>query len=74
MARTAKRLGEEAAVSHDAGGYVCNHAFFTAAHLGATSASGMRVGFVHLPPVARDDVRLLRIVEVVRAWLTERSA
>jgi hypothetical protein len=31
----------------------------------------MRVGFVHVPPEAATDPKLSRVVEVVRAWLTE---
>ncbi|MDJ0942478.1 MAG: pyroglutamyl-peptidase I [Kiloniellales bacterium] len=71
MAETARGLGEEVELSRDAGGYVCNHAFFTAAHLAATAFPGTRTGFVHLPRVERSDKRLEAFVDIVRAWIAE---
>lgn len=68
MAETARDLGEEVAFSRDAGGYVCNHVFFTAAHLAATDLPGTDAGFVHLPEVGGADKRLKRFVAILRAW------
>jgi pyroglutamyl-peptidase len=70
LASTARRLGEEVEFSHDAGGYVCNHVFFVAAHLGAVGSHQMDCGFVHLPRISGPDDRLHRVVDVVAAWLT----
>ena len=71
MAEAAGRLGEEIEFSRDAGGYVCNHVFFTAAHLAASDLPGTDAGFVHLPAVEQADSRLKRFVEIVRAWIAE---
>jgi pyroglutamyl-peptidase len=48
MQRSLKEAGFEAELSEDAGGYLCNHLFYRAAH-----AFGARFpyGFVHVPPV-----------------------
>lgn len=71
MAETAYDLGEEVEFSRDAGGYVCNHVFFTAAHLAATRFPDTRTGFVHLPAVEPSDKRLKRFVAIVRTWAEE---
>lgn len=39
----------EAAMSHSAGTFVCNHVFFGLSHMAATSRPGLRVGFIHIP-------------------------
>jgi pyroglutamyl-peptidase len=39
------------AVSNDAGGYVCNHAFFRARHEIAESGYAIPCGFIHVPPI-----------------------
>lgn len=72
MADASRRLGERVLFSHDAGGYVCNHVFFTAAHLVATVYPATRCGFVHLPAVATSDERLSRFVEIVRIWIEDK--
>ena len=72
MADTSRRLGERVLFSHDAGGFVCNHVFFTAAHLVATVYPATRCGFVHLPAVLATDKRLARIVEIVRTWIEDK--
>jgi pyroglutamyl-peptidase len=69
MAGTAGSLSEDVAFSHDAGGYVCNHVFFTARHVVATEQPTVRCGFVHLPAVQGHGERLGRLVKVVRAWI-----
>lgn len=69
MADAARALGEDVAFSHDAGGYVCNHVFFTAAHLVTTQLPGTRCGFVHLSFVEGPSERLTRLVEVVWVWV-----
>jgi pyroglutamyl-peptidase len=70
MAEAARDLSEEALFSHDAGGYVCNHVFFTAAHLVATEFPGTRCGFVHLPAVKESGERLTRLLDIVRLWIS----
>jgi pyroglutamyl-peptidase len=72
MADAARDFGEHAIFSHDAGGYVCNHVFFTAAHLAATEFPGTNCGFVHLPAVQESDERLMRLLEIVRIWIAEQ--
>jgi pyroglutamyl-peptidase len=69
MANAASELSEEVVFSHDAGCYVCNHAYFIAAHLLATEFPGSKCGLVHLPAVQRSDERLSRLVEIVRVWI-----
>ena len=72
MADASRRLGERVLFSHDAGGFVCNHVFFTAAHLVATVYPATRCGFVHLPAVRASDKRLSRFVEIVRIWIEDK--
>jgi pyroglutamyl-peptidase len=38
-------------VSEDAGGYVCNHAFFRACHEIAQLGRSIPCGFIHVPPI-----------------------
>ncbi|MFD7921953.1 pyroglutamyl-peptidase I [Streptomyces sp. NPDC059740] len=45
----ARAAGVPASVSHTAGTFVCNHAFYTLAHLIATERPALRGGFVHVP-------------------------
>ncbi len=71
MADATRRHGERVLFSHDAGGFVCNHVFFTAAHLVATVYPATRCGFVHLPALSSSDKRLPRFVEIVRSWIKE---
>jgi pyroglutamyl-peptidase len=71
MADAASNLGEDVNFSDDAGGYVCNHAFFIAAHLVATEFPGSRCGLVHLPAVQGADERLTRLRDIVRTWIAE---
>jgi pyroglutamyl-peptidase len=49
--------------SHDAGGFVCNHVYFRAAHCTATHGLDCAVGFIHIP--APDDT--LTVDEMTRA-------
>lgn len=71
MAKAARDLGEDVDFSHDAGGYLCNHVFFTAAHLAATDFPATRCGFVHLPPLQKSDERLGRFLDIVRSWIAQ---
>lgn len=73
MATEARRLGEDIILSRDAGSYVCNHVFFTAAHLVATKHPNCRCGFVHLPPLEGPGERLDRFVNIVRSWIASAS-
>jgi pyroglutamyl-peptidase len=74
MAEEARRLGEDTVFSRDAGSYVCNHLFFTAAHLVATKHPDCRCGFVHLPPLEGPGERLDRFVQILRSWIANHSA
>ena len=69
MAEDARRLGEAVGFSHDAGGYVCNHAFFIAMHRVKIEFPETRCGFVHLPLVHEPSPRLERLVDLVRIWV-----
>jgi len=44
-----RSAGIPAAVSYSAGTFVCNHVFYGLMHLIATTAPGIRGGFVHVP-------------------------
>ena len=48
IARDIAAAGIPSEVSHSAGTFVCNHAFFTAVHVGA-QRPGTRAGFIHVP-------------------------
>jgi pyroglutamyl-peptidase len=63
----AHEFGETLEVSRDAGGFVCNHVFFTAMDVITTHLPETRAGFVHVPSL--DDARFERIVDVFTAWL-----
>ena len=73
MSRVARGLGEKTTVSRDAGGFVCNHVFFTTAHLMVTEFPEIRCGFVHLPAVPQGSKRLNRIVDLVGIWATDKQ-
>lgn len=73
MAEQARLFGETPRFSHDAGGFVCNHIFFTAMHRLASRGPASRCGFVHLPPLATGD-RLVRVVGLVRTWVGQLAA
>lgn len=49
MVAAIRAAGIEAAVSHSAGTFVCNHVFFGLRHLAETRRPGLRSGFVHIP-------------------------
>lgn len=74
MAQSARAVNENVIFSRDAGGYVCNHAFFTATHLGATELPGMLCGFVHVPAVDEAGERLERLRTIVRTWIATTPA
>lgn len=69
MANAARDLGVDVELSRDAGGYVCNHVFFTVAHLVAKKFPSTRFGFVHLPPLHGSSEDLARLVYLVRNWI-----
>jgi pyroglutamyl-peptidase len=69
MVATAARAGEPVVLSNDAGGYVCNHVFFTAQHLAATRYPNCRSGFVHVPMTPAPSPAFARLVALVRAWI-----
>jgi pyroglutamyl-peptidase len=41
--------GVDAVISDDAGGYVCNHVFYSARHVIESEAMPTRCGFIHVP-------------------------
>ena len=71
MARIAERLGHEVEFSRDAGGFVCNHVFFTAAQTLATEFPDCRCGFVHLPLIDGPGEQLTRTTELIQAWIAD---
>ena len=44
-----RAAGVPAVVSQSAGTFLCNHVFYHACHIAATTRPGLRVGFLHLP-------------------------
>lgn len=53
--------------SRDAGGFVCNHVFYTVCDHLARELPASRAGFIHVPPL--DGAALERIASVVRVWI-----
>jgi pyroglutamyl-peptidase len=51
MAIELKEHGIPFRFSDSAGSFVCNHAFYVAAHVVESRSYNTRVGFIHLPPV-----------------------
>jgi pyroglutamyl-peptidase len=49
IAAAIRAAGIPALVSQSAGTFLCNHIFYHACHIAATTRPGMRVGFLHLP-------------------------
>ena len=49
LVRNLALAGIAARVSHSAGAYVCNHAFYSASHAVAASGTATQVGLVHVP-------------------------
>lgn len=49
MVAAIRDAGIDAAVSHSAGTFVCNHVFFGLSHMAATRRPGLRCGFIHIP-------------------------
>ena len=68
LADTAVQMGETVEFSDDAGGYVCNHAYFVAANIITTKFLDCRYAFVHVPPVQRSSERVTRLVNIIRRW------
>jgi pyroglutamyl-peptidase len=71
MSRIAERLGHTIEFSRDAGGFVCNHVFFTAAQTLAMELPESRSGFVHLPYIEGPGDELDQTVELIRAWIAD---
>jgi pyroglutamyl-peptidase len=70
IARDIAAAGIPTEVSHSAGTFVCNHAFFTALDA-AADRPGMRAGFIHVPWDAEHapstDATALPVAEIARA-------
>jgi pyroglutamyl-peptidase len=49
MQAALEQLGVQVSISDDAGGYVCNHLFYTARHVIDSFHLPTRCGFVHIP-------------------------
>lgn len=73
FAALASEAGVQIEFSDDAGGFVCNHVYYRAAHTIEQSALGTRSGFVHLPLVERasDFQKLLLCIELFVRVLDE---
>jgi pyroglutamyl-peptidase len=67
MRRLSEDAGETLDISRDAGGFVCNHVFYTASELLTRELPNSRAGFVHVPPL--DPARLERMSKVLEAWV-----
>jgi len=66
IAAALQSSGESVELSHDAGGYVCNHVFFRAVHHCARHLPDTACGLVHVPFVAGTGPQLDRLVAAVR--------
>jgi pyroglutamyl-peptidase len=62
-----RRAGFPAALSDDAGGYVCNATLYRSL---CVAPAGRQVGFVHLPPAGRNGLTPTRLLEAARIILT----
>lgn len=69
LADIARELGHEVEFSRDAGGFICNHVFFSAARTLAADFPESQCGFVHLPPIAGPGRRLTETVALLQAWI-----
>lgn len=72
-----REQGHSAALSDDAGGYVCNFVFFTARHHIASARLPTACGFLHIPELdpARDEsAQIESWLDAVRTILTVASA
>jgi pyroglutamyl-peptidase len=67
MRQLAEHAGENLEVSRDAGGFVCNHVFYTVSEILASELPEASAGFVHVPPL--DALRLSRVSKVLEAWI-----
>lgn len=67
MQALAADAGEVLEPSRDAGGFVCNHVFYTVTDLIAREALPCRAGFIHVPLV--DERRLARLCSLLERWL-----
>jgi pyroglutamyl-peptidase len=66
MRQQAEHSGEALELSRDAGGFVCNHVFYTASELLASELPEAIAGFVHVPPL--DAPRFRRVCKLLEAW------
>lgn len=67
LSRLAAAQGVTLEPSRDAGGFVCNHVFYTASDHLARELPESRAGFIHVPPL--DAAGLEQTLSVVRAWI-----
>lgn len=65
-----KKRGMAVELSDDAGGYVCNHVFYTARHAIERHGLAAACGFVHVPPVRSVDREGEEIDGLIRAVQT----
>lgn len=71
MADVARSMGQPVEFSRDAGGFVCNHVFFTASHTLAREWPGSRCGFIHLPPMDVSSAQFANVLDLVETWIVE---
>jgi pyroglutamyl-peptidase len=77
LAGLLRREGIDAAISDNAGNYLCNHVFFQACHENASGSPGVPCGFIHIPPLlgspgAPDTARPLEpLLRAIRLCLSE---
>lgn len=87
LAEIHQRLGAEghdATYSSDAGGYVCNYAFYRTAMAARHSGRDTAVGFIHVPRIEEHDAgravargidrAIQTIVDLMADWASERVA
>ena len=63
-----EKAGLPAALSEDAGGYVCNATLYRSLAI-APADGGRRVGFIHVPPTGRNGIDADRLSEAARIVL-----
>jgi pyroglutamyl-peptidase len=68
MLAALRARGIPAQVSQSAGTFVCNHVFYGLMHE-LRRRSGVRGGFIHVPPAGRDGMPLDTMVEGLRTAL-----
>jgi pyroglutamyl-peptidase len=76
--------GHDPAYSSDAGGYVCNYAFYRTAIAAQRSGRDIAVGFIHVPPIDEHEAggalaqsinrAIHSVANLIADWMSERAA